>query len=109
MEQPKIKKVRPNEIRVTFTDNEEDLYKFVKSKKSISGYVKELIQNDMEKPNEQDTSLKVIEELVLKIVDLSKDIDVTRDKEQPKTAEISTYDNQVQYDNLNIKIEEDEF
>ena len=48
MEQPKIKKTRPKEIRVTFKEKEEFLYEFVKSKKSISAYVKELIQKDLE-------------------------------------------------------------
>lgn len=113
MEQPKIKKVRPKEIRVTFKENEEYLYNFVKSKSSISAYIKELIQKDIDKSSSNDMSLKMIEELVLKIVDLSRDVDIEKkikDKNEiQEDLSENIYDNQVVYENLNITIDEDEF
>ena len=89
MEQPKIKKTRPKEIRVTFKEKEEFLYEFVKSKKS-----------------------KIIEQLMSKILDLSKDTNESKDvnesqKEHQQKERLNTYDNDVTYEGLHIESEEE--
>lgn len=106
MEQPKIKKTRPKEIRVTFKEKEEFLYEFVKSKKSISAYVKELIQKDLEGTKNQDDSSKIIEQLMSKILDLSKDVSESQ-KEHQQQERLNTYDNDVTYEGLHIESEEE--
>ena len=112
MEQPKIKKTRPKEIRVTFKEKEEFLYEFVKSKKSIRAYVKELIQKDLEGTKNQDDSSKIIEQLMSKILDLSKDTNESKDvnesqKEHQQQERLNTYDNDVTYEGLHIESEEE--
>jgi hypothetical protein len=106
MEQPKIKKTRPKEIRVTFKEKEEFLYEFVKSKKSISAYVKELIQKDLEGTKNQDDSSKIIEQLMSKILDLSKDVSESKEEHQQKER-LNTYDDDVTYEGLDIETEEE--
>lgn len=106
MEQPKIKKTRPKEIRVTFKEKEEFLYEFVKSKKSISAYVKELIQKDLEGTKNQDDSSKIIEQLMSKILDLSKDVSESKEEHQQQES-LNTYDDDVTYEGLNIETEEE--
>lgn len=106
MEQPKIKKTRPKEIRVTFKEKEEFLYEFVKSKKSISAYVKELIQKDLEGTKNQDDSSKIIEQLMSKILDLSKDVSESKEEHQQQER-LNTYDNDVTYEGLHIESEEE--
>ena len=106
MEQPKIKKTRPKEIRVTFKEKEEFLYEFVKSKKSISAYVKELIQKDLEGTKNQDDSSKIIEQLMSKILDLSKDVSESKEEHQQQER-LNTYDNDVTYEGLDIETEEE--
>ena len=106
MEQPKIKKTRPKEIRVTFKEKEEFLYEFVKSKKSISAYVKELIQKDLEGTKNQDDSSKIIEQLMSKILDLSKDVSESKEEHQQQ-GRLNTYDDDVTYEGLDIETEEE--
>ncbi len=106
MEQPKIKKTRPKEIRVTFKEKEEFLYEFVKSKKSISAYVKELIQKDLEGTKNQDDSSKIIEQLMSKILDLSKDVSESKEEHQQQER-LNTYDDDVTYEGLDIETEEE--
>ena len=106
MEQPKIKKTRPKEIRVTFKEKEEFLYEFVKSKKSISAYVKELIRKDLEGTKNQDDSSKIIEQLMSKILDLSKDVSESKEEHQQKER-LNTYDDDVTYEGLDIETEEE--
>ena len=106
MEQPKIKKTRPKEIRVTFKEKEEFLYEFVKSKKSISAYVKELIQKDLEGTKNQDDSSKIIEQLMSKILDLSKDASESKEEDQQQER-LNTYDDDVTYEGLDIETEEE--
>lgn len=106
MEQPKIKKTRPKEIRVTFKEKEEFLYEFVKSKKSISAYVKELIQKDLEGTKNQDDSSKIIEQLMSKILDLSKDASESKEEHQQQ-EHLNTYDDDVTYEGLDIETEEE--
>ncbi len=106
MEQPKIKKTRPKEIRVTFKEKEEFLYEFVKSKKSISAYVKELIQKDLEGTKNQDDSSKIIEQLMSKILDLSKDASESKEEDQQQES-LNTYDDDVTYEGLDIETEEE--
>ena len=106
MEQPKIKKTRPKEIRVTFKEKEEFLYEFVKSKKSISAYVKELIQKDLEGTKNQDDSSKIIEQLMSKILDLSKDVSESNEEHQQQER-LNTYDDDVTYEGLDIETEEE--
>ena len=106
MEQPKIKKTRPKEIRVTFKEKEEFLYEFVKSKKSKSAYVKELIQKDLEGTKNQDDSSKIIEQLMSKILDLSKDVSESKEEHQQQER-LNTYDDDVTYEGLDIETEEE--
>lgn len=106
MEQPKIKKTRPKEIRVTFKEKEEFLYEFVKSKKSISAYVKELIQKDLEGTKNQDDSSKIIEQLMSKILDLSKDASESKEEDQQQES-LNTYDDDITYEGLDIETEEE--
>lgn len=76
------------EIRVTFTDKEEDLYKFIKEKSSASNFLKDLASLEKERQENYKNSLvegnleKLAEKLANKLgkVELKEESAVTEEK-----------------------------
>ncbi|MGL5641138.1 MAG: hypothetical protein ACRDDM_02655 [Paraclostridium sp.] len=76
------------EIRVTFTDKEEDLYNFIKEKSSASNFIKDLARLEKERQENYKNSLvegnleKLAEKLANKLgkVELKEESAITEEK-----------------------------
>lgn len=72
------------EIRVTFTEKEEDLYKFIKSKSSASSFIKDLVS--VEKERQKNYTNPKSNNNIDEIIDIiSNKLDLTNLKKETKT------------------------